>query len=144
MNKIDDFHGQYRFLSNFWQCDIEYLGQKFKSTEHAYQAHKTTNHADFTKVVEAATPGESKKIVRKFPQKPDWEKIKDQIMLDLLRIKFSKPGLGKALLDTGDAELIEGNTWNDTYWGVCKGVGQNKLGKMLMQVREELRDKSAV
>ena len=95
---------------------------------------------DFLKIANAKTPGEAKKLARKLPIRPDWEEVKDQIMLDLVRIKFSKSGLKKALLATGDAELIEGNTWNDTYWGVCKGVGQNKLGKILMQVRKELRE----
>ena len=54
--------------------------------------------------------------------------------------KFStNESLKKRLLETGDEELIEGNTWNDTYWGVCKGVGLNKLGEILMRVREELK-----
>ena len=61
-------------------------------------------------------------------------------MLRFLRDKF-KPGseLAGKLLNTGDAELVEGNHWGDRYWGVCDGEGQNKLGKLLMQVRGELR-----
>ncbi len=60
-------------------------------------------------------------------------------MLDLLRIKFTIPTLRERLLATGDQTLIEGNTWGDTYWGVCRGVGLNNLGTLLMQVREECR-----
>lgn len=59
-------------------------------------------------------------------------------MEDLLRQKFSKTPLRRLLLATGEAELIEGNTWGDTYWGVCHGVGQNHLGCLLMKIRGEL------
>ena len=81
--------------------------------------------------------------------------MKLQVMLDLLRIKFTpivmKPrSLGPStlalqdtlaykLLMTREAELIEGNDWNDYFWGQCMGVGDNHLGKLLMQVRKELR-----
>ena len=139
--KIESFRGQYRFLSNFWPCDIYYNGYIYNGTEYAYQAAKTTSKEDHEKIVLCRTPGNTKRVIRTLKIRGDWDEVKDQVMLDLLRIKFSKPGLGKALLLTGDAEIIEGNTWNDTYWGVCKGVGENKLGKLLMQVREELRAK---
>ncbi len=49
--------------------------------------------------------------------------------------------LGEQLLATGDAELIEGNTWNDTEWGICNGIGDNKLGKILMRIRKILKDR---
>jgi predicted NAD-dependent protein-ADP-ribosyltransferase YbiA (DUF1768 family) len=58
-------------------------------------------------------------------------------MLNLLRQKFQNPELREKLLCTGKLELIEGNYWGDTYWGVCRGVGENRLGKLLMLVREE-------
>ena len=61
-------------------------------------------------------------------------------MLSGLRIKFKNPELRSLLLATGNEELVEGNWWRDTYWGVCEGVGQNKLGKLLMQVREEVKN----
>ena len=60
-------------------------------------------------------------------------------MYDVVKAKFSIKHLKEMLLATGNEELIEGNLWNDTYWGVCNGKGQNKLGKILMRVREELR-----
>jgi hypothetical protein len=59
-------------------------------------------------------------------------------MTEIIRLKFQNPGLKAKLLATGNQELIEGNTWGDCYWGVCEGNGQNHLGKILMQVREEL------
>jgi ribA/ribD-fused uncharacterized protein len=69
----------------------------------------------------------------------DWNDIKIDVMRDLLQEKFSDDDLRELLLATGDAELIEGNTWNDYFWGVCLGEGQNWLGKLLMEVRKELK-----
>ena len=50
------------------------------------------------------------------------------------------PELGNKLLETGNQELVEGNTWGDIFWGVCNGKGQNWLGKILMMVRDEIRE----
>jgi ribA/ribD-fused uncharacterized protein len=69
----------------------------------------------------------------------DWEAVKLEVMKEILRLKFSEPSLREALLATGDAPLIEANTWNDTFWGVCRGRGQNHLGRLLEEVREEIR-----
>jgi hypothetical protein len=68
----------------------------------------------------------------------DWEDIRLEVMLNLLRQKFA-PGseLRTKLETTTPHELVEGNTWGDTFWGVCNGVGQNNLGRLLMQVRDE-------
>jgi len=67
-------------------------------------------------------------------------------MARLVRLKFEDPGLRKLLLDTMDEEIVEVNHWHDTFWGVCRGchhgcdgVGRNELGRILMEVREELR-----
>ena len=67
----------------------------------------------------------------------DWEEVKIEIMEEALRLKFDDPHLKDLLLATGDKELIEGNTWNDQFWGVCNGVGENNLGKLLMKLRKE-------
>ena len=68
------------------------------------------------------------------------EEVKDQIMYEIVLNKFSQnEELREKLIATGDEYLAEGNTWHDTYWGVCNGKGKNKLGKILMQVREELK-----
>ncbi len=70
----------------------------------------------------------------------DWEEVKDEIMYKVVTCKFTQnQDLKEKLLAAGDKTLIEGNTWNDRYWGVCRGKGQNKLGQILMRVREELR-----
>lgn len=71
--------------------------------------------------------------------RPDWEEAKVGIMEELVRLKFTAHAdLRARLLATGDAELIEGNNWNDRFWGVCRGQGQNQLGLILMKVRSEL------
>ncbi len=137
---IDSFNGKYRFLSNFAPCKVEYDGLEYASTESAYQAAKTTNTA-LRKEFQTSKPGDAKKLGRKVVLRPDWESIKLEVMEQLLRQKFTQPDFKRALLNTGDEDLIEGNTWNDTFWGVCKGKGQNNLGKLLMKVRKELRDK---
>jgi ribA/ribD-fused uncharacterized protein len=70
----------------------------------------------------------------------DWTEIRLEIMEKIVRAKFwQNPHLARKLVATGDQKLVEGNRWNDTFWGVCRGVGENHLGKILMRVREELR-----
>ena len=137
---IDRFDGEYFFLSNFSASPfrIDYI--LFPTMEHYFQANKADNQNDYLHIAYAPTPGEAKRLGRKIQLRPDWEKIKDSVMLTGLRKKFADPELRNLLIATGDEELIEGNYLGDTYWGVCNGVGQNKLGKLLMQVREEIKN----
>jgi ribA/ribD-fused uncharacterized protein len=132
---IASFEGEYRFLSNFWLCEIVYGGITFPSTEHAYQAAKTMDMDARRKIALAEHPAAAKKLGYKVKIRPDWDAVKDQIMLQLLLIKFADPILMARLRDTLPHELIEGNHWGDFYWGVCGGRGLNKLGKMLMRIR---------
>lgn len=136
---IESFNGQYHFLSNFAASKVELDGQIYRTIEHAYQAAKTTNPEGRRKIREAATPGIAKRLGRSVYLRPDWEEIKFDIMENLLRQKFTQPDFKRALLNTGNEELIEGNTWGDQIWGVCKGKGQNHLGRLLMKVRRELQ-----
>jgi len=69
----------------------------------------------------------------------DWPTTKLSVMENGLRAKFQVPELGAKLLATGNALLVEGNNWNDTYWGMCRNVGENHLGKLLMKIRGELK-----
>ena len=137
---INRFDGKYFFLSNFSPSPfrIDYI--LFPTMEHYFQANKADNQNDYLHIAYAPTPGEAKRLGRKIQLRPDWEEIKDNVMLTGLRKKFADPELRSFLMSTGDEELIEGNYWGDTYWGVCNGVGQNKLGKLLMQVREEIKN----
>lgn len=137
---IDKFDGDYAFLSNFYYSPFMFQGRQYPTVEHFFQAHKAKTYEDFISVLMEPTPKGAKQVGRKIKMREDWETVKDTIMLEGLRAKFSIKGLREKLLATGDEELIEGNHWHDTYWGVCNGIGKNKLGKMLMQVREEIRE----
>lgn len=128
-----------RFLSNFYPATVKYDGCPYATVEHAYQAAKTTDLRWRLRVGSAFGPGAAKKLGRLVPLRRDWEQIKQRVMLELLRDKFRDPVLRDKLLATGDAELIEGNHWHDTYWGVCNGAGENHLGKLLMVLRGELQ-----
>jgi hypothetical protein len=138
---IDSFTDKFGFLSNFYPGTIDYDGKLWGSVEHAYQAAKTINETEKDWIRQSPNAAVAKKRGRKATVRSDWEKIKVSVMLDILRIKFSQPPFKRDLLATGKEELVEGNWWGDTFWGVCKGKGQNMLGKLLMQIREELTKK---
>lgn len=138
-NKIDKFKGKYHFLSNFHHAYVVHEGILYENNEAAFQANKlkdvlkrnSFSHLD---------PSLAKRKGRRVNLRDDWEDIKDNVMYEVCLAKFTQnPHLKSKLLETGDSILIEGNTWNDTYWGVCKGKGKNMLGKILMKVREEIK-----
>jgi ribA/ribD-fused uncharacterized protein len=137
---IDDFHGANFFLDNFFPAPTMYEGVVYPTSEHAFQAAKSTDptmRAEFAKMV---SPGMAKRYGNAIQLRPDWEDVKVQVMRDVLADKFARhPFIAKALLATGDAELIEGNTWDDKFWGVCDGEGENYLGRLLMELRTAMR-----
>lgn len=132
---IDCFDGYYRFLSNFYICPVTYNGITYPNSEAAFQAQKCLERAnEFLDI----TPGQAKRLGKRVPLRAGWDDIRDDIMYEVVKAKFEQnPDLLRLLIQTGTAELIEGNTWNDTYWGVCDGIGKNRLGKTLMKVRAE-------
>lgn len=137
---IDNFSGDYRFLSNFGLPGFFYMGVWYRTNEHFYQAAKAETFGGAAEIVNAKTPGEAKRLGRQVEMRADWEVIKDDVMRLGLALKFARgTKAADQLLDTGDRLLIEGNTWGDTYWGVCKSEGLNKLGLMLMHQRSYLR-----
>lgn len=138
MEVINGFDGEFRWLSNFWKCEVELDGMKFDSTENAYQAAKCENIAERIKFVNIS-PGQAKRLSRKIKVREDWNSVKLEIMEDLLRQKFQIKELADLLVATGDCHIEETNSWGDVFWGVCKGVGQNNLGKLLMRIRSELK-----
>jgi ribA/ribD-fused uncharacterized protein len=134
---IDNFRGEYRFLSNFYSAPFLWAGSRWPTSEHAYQASKTLNSNEKDTVWAAATPGQAKRLGRRVTKREDWDFVKVRIMREILEAKFvQNPDLMERLKTTGNAELVEGNTWGDTFWGVCNGVGENWLGKILMEVRD--------
>ena len=141
---IDNFDGVNEFLSNFFPSEI--VGEDgitYPTVEHYFQAHKVFNLEDREKIAGAITPGMAKKAGRAVDLRPDWEKVKINIMWDALKLKFKDPNLKQKLLNTKDAKLIEGNTWHDNFWGDCRcekcqhKVGRNQLGTLLMVVRQQ-------
>lgn len=137
--EITSFHGEHRFLSNFWPAGVVLDGELYPSVEHAYVAAKTLDTAERAKVRAVEKPGDVKRLGRKLQLRPDWDAVKLGVMADLVAQKFQHPELREKLLATGDTTLVEGNTWGDTFWGVCRGKGANHLGKILMATREQLR-----
>lgn len=146
------FQGEHFFLSNFSKSPIEfeYGGRTYTmpTVENAFQGAKVLlsslsveeGHEVLAKVAQA-TPGESKGIGRRLPlDLKAWDASSDQMMLTALRRKFA-PGseLAAKLLATGNIEIVEDNDHGDRLWGRVNGVGTNKLGVALMQVRAELR-----
>jgi len=135
---IKSFQGHNRFLSNFYPATVRYAGAVYPTVENAYQAAKITN-PNLRKSFLLCTPGQSKRLSRSYPLRPGWDDMKYAVMKFLVTQKFMNHlELKNLLLATGNLELIEGNTWGDTYWGVCNGKGENNLGKILMEVRSKL------
>jgi ribA/ribD-fused uncharacterized protein len=133
VNGIHEFCGTFRFLSNFWPLT------NGLTTEHYYQAAKCAYPAEKVLIMQASSPGYAKRLGRTVKLRSDWDTIKVDVMRTLLEVKFQKGcQLAEALLATGVAQIEEGNTWGDTFWGLCNGVGQNILGKLLMEVRNNL------
>ena len=134
------FDKEHRFLSNFHPVPhLVHDGIAFPTTEHAFQAAKTLDFHKRWEISVLTTPGKAKRAGREVVIRADWEQCKVQIMLELTMLKFGFDlGLKNDLIATGHQILIEGNNWNDTFWGVCNGKGENNLGKILMHVRELL------
>jgi len=143
---IDKFENKYRFLSNFYPCDIVIENRVWKSAEHLYMSYKTLNSEEKNAIWDSETPGKAKRLGQKVTLRKDWEEIKSLIMEHVVWQKFyQNPNLARKLLATGNAELVEGNTWHDNYWGECvcenckTKTKQNMLGYILMRVRTKLR-----
>lgn len=135
---ISSFRGEYSFLSNFYNAKVEVEGVTYLNSEAAFQAMKCKYYDDrlaFTSL----NPSQAKRRGRKISLRNDWELVKDEYMYKVVKAKFEQnEDLKKLLLKTKGCYLEEGNTWGDNYWGVCYGYGMNKLGKILMRVRDEL------
>lgn len=151
MEAIKGFHGEYRFLSNFYYLpepivetyDDKATGEthrvSFTTLEHAYQASKYRNLGYKFQVADCETPGQAKRMGRRYAARPDWEAIKLDVMLYFTRRKYEHPQMKAKLLATGSRDLIEVNNHGDVYWGTDEFLdGENHLGLILMQVRQEL------
>ena len=140
--KIDCFEGKYAFLSNFYFSPIAPFndGIIYPTVEHAFQAYKTTDINKRKEIAVQPTPSKAKRLGRHVEMRDDWREIRIDVMYIALKEKFKDLELRTKLLATGNAELIEGNWWGDKFWGVCQGEGENNLGRLLMKIREELKN----
>lgn len=133
---------EYGCFSNFSRHSIWLKGKRWPTSEHYFQAQKFAGTKHEEEVRTAKTPMICANMGRdrKRPLRRDWESAKDQVMLDALRAKFTQhEELRDILLGTGEAKLVE-HTANDSYWGDGgDGSGKNRLGQLLMRVRDELR-----
>jgi len=140
MNKIAGFFQEFRFLSNFYPSEITLDGVTYPTVEHAYQALKATSEEEHEFVRTQPTPKKAKWAGRKVQIRPYWDEVRLDVMRTLLELKFSDPDLRLALVLTYPNELEETNYWQDVFWGVCNGIGENHLGKLLMEIREKIID----
>lgn len=133
----------HKFLSNFYLCNVVYKGLSFPSTEHAYVWSKKFDNTKewYDKVLSISHPGELKRFGYTVKLRKDWDSVKYTIMSEIVRCKFNQNShLTKLLLSTGNSYIEETNWWKDVYWGVCNGIGENNLGKILMIIRKEFND----
>lgn len=144
---IASFTGQNGFLSNFFFSRVTVHGVEGPTAEHVFQALKTFDEDERRRVLECQTPGEAKRMGRRVTLNPDWDNVKIDVMRSVVRAKFTQNvELGHRLIRTKDIPLIEGNNWGDTHWGMVwddnavRWVGHNHLGRILMEVRSELRN----
>lgn len=139
-NAIRSFRGLYAFLSNFYASEVTYEGITYQNSEAAFQACKSLDNAERLKFANL-DPSSAKRLGRRVALRADWEDVKYNIMKGVVKAKFEQNSdLADWLIATGDAYLEEGNTWGDRTWGTVNGVGKNYLGKILMEVRDELRN----
>ncbi|BDH57947.1 NADAR family protein [Tsukamurella sp. PLM1] len=141
MRVIDSFRGDHLFLSNFYPTRVLFRGREFPTAEHAFMSAKTTDERSIELIRTAPTPAEAKRIGRSVTLVDDWDRIRFDVMADVLAAKFDDAELARLLVDTGGALLIEGNSWHDQVWGSCtcdrhrRIDGDNALGVLLMNER---------
>lgn len=138
---IASFRDEYRFLSNFYPSPLKFNNIEFPTVEHAYQAGKSLDPDHWKKIVSDPSPGAAKRAGQQVEVRADWENVKYPLMKYLVTLKFKDKGLMSRLQMTSPSPLVEGNNWHDMYWGVClcpthANAGQNKLGEILMGVRD--------
>lgn len=139
---IKEFQNEYRWLSNFAPVKIILDGITYPSVEHAYMSAKSDDK-DWKEYCSNPinTAGDVKRRSRSIKLKDNWNDIKLDVMRECLNKKFIQEPYRTKLIETGNTYLQEGNRWNDKFWGVClrTNQGDNRLGKMIMEIREFVR-----
>lgn len=138
--KITKFRGDYNFLSTMYECDIRWLDLDFDCLESAIAASMTLDR-DIQELIATMEVEKVQQLSKVFDVRDDWDDIKIPVVTKLTEIKFtSNIGLYNRLLATGGMEIIEGNDFYETFWGMCNGEGRNEYGKILMRLRRDLRN----
>lgn len=134
------FRNELAFCSNFYPAEVSYEGINYPTSEHAYQAAKSTNIQERL-AISKLTAGEAKRAGKQIRNmRKDWSEVRVLVMEEIVRDKFYRhPELKDKLLATGGQHLAEENYWGDRFWGTVDGCGQNNLGKILMKVRDEMK-----
>lgn len=148
---IAEFRGDNAFLSNMVRSQVKLDGVVYPTVEHAFQASKTMDPAERQKILAAEKAGEAKRLGGPkgvITKREGHDAEAEAVMKALLHQKFQHPRLREALLKTGERDLVEGNAWGDEVWGATRKpngdfVGHNRLGKLLMEVRQEIRENRA-
>lgn len=140
-----EFEDQYAFLSNMYSCKVHYDGETFPCVETAFQYAKCANENEHERFLNEKGFYVSGRVARRIGQqvkmRDDWHDARLTVMYKLLEEKFyHNEELRQALKDTGNIYIQEDNTWGDTFWGVCNGEGYNMLGKMIMEIRQNIQD----
>lgn len=134
-NIISYFKNENYFMSNFFEASISYEGKVYRNAEAAYQAQKDPARADEFIMLKG---DDAKTLGSKVTPRSDWEEAKVQVMYEVVKAKFTQNrNLMQKLINTGNAELVYGNIHRDTFWGIYGGKGENMLGKILMEIRDE-------
>lgn len=138
--EIKGFTGEYEFLSNAYPCTVEYKGLKYTNAEAAFQASRCFDEnakKKFTKLSASKAREKGRKVTSIDPAFVVYEV---DIMYDVLSHKFKQnEDLKNKLLATGDAKLINESVFRDTLYGVHDGVGDNMLGNLLEELRDDLK-----
>lgn len=139
---VGPFRGEYDFLSNFHEVPFDHQGIIVPTAEHAFQAAKTPQGTEqHARILEAESPKKAKGLGRKVTLPGNWEDVKDEVMLEIVSLKFTQNFHLIDLLVETDGPIVELNDWGDSYWGadIETGEGTNMLGRILMGLRRTFR-----
>ena len=125
---------KYGFMSNMYGYGMKWEGEIYSCSETVYQMMKCEREEDKVKF-KKLNGFEAKRLGRRIKMRSNWNEIKVDMMREILKAKFKDENLMRRLKDI-DEEIVEDNYWNDRYWGVCRGVGKNMLGKLLTEIKE--------